>query len=396
MKRLFIIGGGEWQVPLIRMAKELGYYVVNSNLYKDSPGFEYADVGIVADVLDKEKNLNFGKEFLVDAVLTDQSDIAVPTVAYVAEKLGLPSIGTSVAELFTNKLRMRNHCLKNDFPTPMFEPCTDILAAKKFVDKVGLPVVVKPPANQSSRGVTIVTDANDLSRAFEFAREHSKDGLVLLEEYIGGIELTVEGLKLNGGGHYCLATSFKTHYAHNPAIANRLLYSHSHPEINYDLLRKQHNRLVNSMSLPFGLTHAEYKYYEGKFYLIEIAARGGGTLLSSDVVPLMSNVDTNAILIRMALGEMIFSIEPELVNRIAVLDFLQFHPGRVSHISGVDRAKSIPGVVGLGLNFKVGDIISDPLDDRARHGYVIAQAETPTQLSVLLARVHHTIQVRYE
>ena len=56
-KRLMIIAGGTWQVPLVKKAKELGCFVVNSNLYEDSPGFKYADVTAVADVRDKEKNL---------------------------------------------------------------------------------------------------------------------------------------------------------------------------------------------------------------------------------------------------------------------------------------------------------------------------------------------------
>jgi carbamoyl-phosphate synthase large subunit len=54
-----VIAGGEWQVPLIRTAKAMGLFVINSNLYSDSPGFRYADVGLVADVLDLEKNLDF-------------------------------------------------------------------------------------------------------------------------------------------------------------------------------------------------------------------------------------------------------------------------------------------------------------------------------------------------
>ncbi len=61
---------------------------MNSNLYEDSIGFKYADFTGVMDVRDKEKNLALAKEYKIDAVLTDQSDIAVPTVAYVAEQMG--------------------------------------------------------------------------------------------------------------------------------------------------------------------------------------------------------------------------------------------------------------------------------------------------------------------
>ena len=110
MKRVMVIAGGTWQVPLIKKVKSLGYEVVNSNLYEDSIGFKYADFTGVMDVRDKEKNLALAKEYKIDAVLTDQSDIAVPTVAYVAEQMGCPGIGHEMAELFTNKFKMREYC----------------------------------------------------------------------------------------------------------------------------------------------------------------------------------------------------------------------------------------------------------------------------------------------
>ena len=88
-----VIAGGAWQCPIVKSAKKMGHFVICSNLYEDSPAFQFADVGIVADVLDKDKNLEIAREYRPDAVLTEQSDIAVPTVAYIAEQLGLKGIG---------------------------------------------------------------------------------------------------------------------------------------------------------------------------------------------------------------------------------------------------------------------------------------------------------------
>ena len=121
MPNVMVVAGGEWQLPLIRKAKELGNYVICSNLYADSPGFEVADIGEIADVLDKEKNLAIAKKHEVDIVITDQSDIAVPTVAYICQKLGIKGIGVDKAELFTNKYQMRVFGRNNGFATPEFE-----------------------------------------------------------------------------------------------------------------------------------------------------------------------------------------------------------------------------------------------------------------------------------
>lgn len=391
-----IIGGGEWQIPVIRKAKQLGLFVINTNLYPKSLGFKDADVGLVADVLDKEQNLAYAKEWNVDAVITDQSDIAVPTVAYVAEHMQLKGVGTAVADLFTNKSLMRKFCVKHDFPSPRFKLCNQFEDAIAFLNECNFPLVVKPPANQSSRGVLKVTNMPELEHAYTSAMHHSKDETVLIEEFIGGIELTIDGIQLNAGGHYSLATSTKTHYAHNEMIANQLWFSQQHPDIDFDALHNQHNQMVKLMGLPFGLTHAEYKYHAGKFYLVEIAARGGGTKISSDIVPLMSAIDSNELLIRMAIGKRINEIHPEGRKITSVLDFFEFRPGKVKTIHGIEEASALSGVVSIGLNIVEGDVIEEVSDDRSRHGYIIAYSENAESLKGLLRKIHQTVQITYE
>jgi len=390
-----VIAGGEWQVPIVRKAKGLGLYVINTNLYEDSPGFYYADVGLVADVLDVERNLAFATEYMPDAVVTDQSDIAVPTVARICERLGLKGIGSAVAERFTNKYVMRNICRQAGFPSPDFVLCANADEVTAFLKRRRNPVVIKPPASQSSRGVTRVTAADQVECAFAAARQFSRDGTVLAEDYIDGIELTVDGIK-TGREHYCLATSCKTHFKHNAMVASRLWFSQDHPGIDYRELHRQHNELIADMELPFGLTHAEYIYRDGLFYLVEVAARGGGTRLSSDVVPLMSGVDSTELLIRMALGEEIDQISPIRTSRTVVMEFFEFDAGTVRGIRGVEESRRIPGVVQLGLHIAPGDTLHPASDDRTRHGYVIAKANTSFEIETLLHRIRNTITVDYE
>ena len=70
MARIMVIAGGSWQCPIVKTAKEMGHYVLCSNLYEDSPAFKFADERKVANVLDKEKNLEIALGFKPDAVLT--------------------------------------------------------------------------------------------------------------------------------------------------------------------------------------------------------------------------------------------------------------------------------------------------------------------------------------
>jgi len=395
MKRLLVVGGGDWQVPIVQKAKSMGLWVLNTNLYENSPAFKFSDVCCVADVLDKEKNLACAERFKINAVITDQSDIAVNTVSFVAENLGLPGIGSEISSLFTNKHLMRIFCKEHDYPIPEFRLCNCYAEVCDFLKTYGFPVVIKPPANQSSRGVVKLTSMEGAVQAYSLAQSYSSNGSVLVEQYIGGVELTVDGIKLNLGGHYSLATSCKTHYPHNEMVANRLWFSQSHPNIDYGELHMQHNQMIEDMRLPFGLTHAEYKYYEGRFYLIEVAARGGGTRISSDIVPLMSGIDSSSLLVRMALGELVKEIRPVFNTGCAVLDFLDFKPGTVSSVSGIEEARNIDGIVGLEVNLDAGNVILPPSDDRSRHGYFIATAASPEKLNSLVAEIRNLIQVTY-
>jgi len=389
-----IIAGGEWQVPIIRKAKELGYYVINTNLYADSPGFEYADIGLVANVLDKKRNLEIAQQYKPDAIITDQSDIAVPTVAFLCESLGLPGIGIRTAELFTNKHAMRTFCKENCFPAPLFKLCSTPDEIVEFAGKVGYPLVIKPPSNQSSRGVHKIKAEHEIPDKYADALTHSSDGCILAEEFIDGPEFTVEGFKANDRA-YSLAISRKQHYSHAEMVASSLLYSLSDPQYDYEELRSLNEKLTEMMQLPFGITHAEYKHYRGQFYLIEIAARGGGTKISSHIIPEMSGVDVNELLIRYASGETVNTINPMKKDLYVILDFFLFPPGEVKEIQGIDWLSGNQSIIDYGLNFKVGDILSPPADDRARHGYYIARADTRADLHMLSSDIKRKVCLLY-
>jgi biotin carboxylase len=392
--KILVVAGGEWQVPLVQKVKSMGFMALNSNLYPDSPAFQFADGFLVADVRDREKNLAYARAAQVSAVITDQSDIAVPTVAYVCEQLGLPGIGTAAADLFTDKLLMRHFCATHGFPAVKYRLCREANEIRDFTGEVGFPCVVKPPRNQSSRGVTKVSKMSEIDAAWQAAKTYSDDGRVLAEQFIGGVELTVEGIKLSTG-HVSLCVSRKRHYDDFPMVARQLLYGHQDEEIDYEALKGLHDQLINAMGLPFGITHAEYKYDEGTFYLIETAARGGGTRISSDIVPLMSGVDVNALLVRLALGETVASPAVQRLAQYVALDFWEFPLGRVASITGLDQVLSMAGVVTAGLNIHPGDEVRPPADDRVRHGFVIARSDSLEGLQQLLKRSRETIQVHY-
>lgn len=395
MANVFVIAGGEWQCPLVKKIKSMGHKVICSNLYEDSPAFKYADEGYVADVLDKNSNLKIAQKCLPDAIATDQSDIAVPTVAFVAEKLGLKGIGSKTAELFTNKYLMRVFCERNHFPTPQYQICETYEEALGLLKKLGK-IIIKPLDSQSSRGVYIIKEESELEKKFLDAKKYSNtDSAVLAEEYIEGKEFTVDGIKTSNG-YWVTAISKKSHFEYNAAIAKELFFSNADEEYDYNELRKVNTELVLKMGLPFGLTHAEYKYMNGKYYLIEIAARGGGTKISSDIVPYISGIDANKLYIETLLGENKEINVDYSSTRCAVLGFFDFEPGEVLTIEGLSKAKMLDGVIDIELNFEPGNRILRAKDDRSRLGHFILTADSKTELRNLERKVKELIKINYE
>src|SRR5712692_8200909 len=92
-KLIHIVGGGFNQVPLVEGAKAMGFRVLVTDMYKDPPARALADHCEQIDTANKEDTLKCAKKYGIDYVVTDMTDAAVPTVAYIAENLGLPGIG---------------------------------------------------------------------------------------------------------------------------------------------------------------------------------------------------------------------------------------------------------------------------------------------------------------
>ena len=184
---------------------------------------------------------------------------------------------------------------------------------------------------------------------------------VLAERFIEGTEFTIDGIK-TPSAHYTLAISEKKHFEHNNSIASELLFTHYNPNFDYDKIRKVNDDFVMKSNLKFGFTHAEYKYENGEFYLIEIAARGGGNMISSVITQYMTGYDTYKYLIECAIGnihDQDFSLRQEFKGKAAVLKFFITPDGGglVKDIEGLDYLESEPDIVNYRLNFKVGDII---------------------------------------
>lgn len=392
-KNALVVAGGKWQVPIIQFLQMNDYtvHVVDPYLYSD--GVQISDKHIIADVRDVDEierqiqNINF------DFITTDQSDIAVNTVSILSEKLNLSSNPHQVTLLFTNKYFMRKYAQKTGVPCPEFERIYSISELNEFIEKVKLPVIIKPADSQSSRGIAVISKKNldDLNEYFTEALRYTSCGYIIAEKHIMGTEVTAEGF-CSGGKHRTLAMSSKTHF--RPGIASSLLYPADIKEDIYAAIQGINDKFVESSGMLFGITHAEYMIdANGNIFLIEIAARGGGTLISSNIIKWTSGVDVYQLLLQCLLGKSPAIESIALDKKAALLQFFEFSSGRVEKIVGVEAAQELEHVYKIEMGFKEGDILNNAKDDRTRHGYAIILADTVDQIKATINKVNDMISV---
>ncbi len=391
-KNILVMPGTYWVVALCKRIKELGHRVLLVDPHAECPCREYADEYLQSDIFDWDSVMKFALEKKADAIMTDECDIAMPMVSKLGEKLGFSVQSSKIIPYFTDKYLMREFCREHGLKYPEYKLCRrkdDVIEFFKYLNR---PIIIKPLDSNASHGVFKIESVEDIENHFEESLSFSRiEKAVLAERYIVGREFTIDGIK-TPDHHYTLAISKKDHYKHNPSIANELYFSYDDPEYDYEKLRKENDTYIMASGLEYGFTHAEYKFEDGEYYLIEIAARGGGNMISSVITQYLSGYQTYDFLVSAALGDIKdieFSIPDQFKERCAVLKFFDAPDGGgvVKEVKGEDYLKNCKNIKEYQLHFKVGDIIGECLNDSARIGFYIACTDSRTKLDELMKEI---------
>lgn len=399
-KRAMILGAAAGQVPFISICKQLGCFVIAVSPKGDYPGFEIADKALYLDTRDKEAILKAAKEENIDFITTDQTDVSVPAVAYVSEKLGLPGIGYELSRTFTDKYLMRRKAKAIGIPVPEFFLARTYNDIIENIDRLSFPVIVKPTNSSGSRGVCRVDETEGLRAAFDNASAFSGNSEVIVEEFIEGREYLADGFAMNG---QYITTDFgvKEYFdIPNTYISKMCMFSSASladNDVEKDVVLTN-TRLVKGMGIPFGITHAEYIHSakDGKVYLVEIAARGGGVNLSSDITPEASGVNTNRLLLEYLVNGQTVNLEKiKLRKRVCAWRCFELVPGEIVHISGEDDVRRIDGVMKCCTeSLYIGKKIEPLINDTFKHGPILASGENTEECFAVFDKAKDALDIR--
>ena len=399
MKRIMILGAGVFQVPLINTCRAMGFETLAVSRPGNYPGFQAADRAIRIDLREKERLLSVAIAHQVCAVVTDQTDIPVATAAWLAERLRLPGIGYERALLFTNKALMRKKCEEVGLPSMRWHVSNQVGALIAWAESSGYPVVVKPVDNQGSRGVTLAHDATQLRRAFHAALAHSACGEVIAEEWFEGREVVIQGFAQGGQFVNLIVGDRRCFNLPRLFIPQATLFPTTLPDTIQQRLLEHNTRLITGFGLPFGITHSEYLVEEqsGAIRLVEVAARGAGVFISSDVVPLASGVDVTERLVRCVTGQ---APPPgPMTLRPAAAGYVCFAlpEGVVTRAPNAQDVERIPGVHRVFLDDIQEGTVIGPLDDKtARKGPILIKGSRRKDLDEIYRQVQQTLHIEVE
>ena len=176
MKTVLFVGAGRHQRRAILQARERGLRVVGVDRNPDAPGLHVADIAEAVDFTDVDAVTEVARRHHVDGALTVSADRAVPVVAAVTERLGLPTIGTEVARRMRNKIVMRRTSPTTGCRNRPSLRCARSAKGAAHSSTVGLPAVLKPADSGGQRGVFRIDSADDLDAHLHAALAESWSG----------------------------------------------------------------------------------------------------------------------------------------------------------------------------------------------------------------------------
>ena len=297
-KKLMLLGGLRYLLPVIEEAHKLGAYVITADYLPDNIAHKYSDEYCNVSIIDKEAVLAKAKELEIDGILSHAVDPGVVSAAYVAEQMGLPfQTSYKAACILQDKSLFRQFLMENGFNCPQAKGYTNVEDALKDVDYFNWPVIVKPVDSAGSKGVTKVADPKDLLPAIEFALSCSVSKNFILEDFLDvvGYQSSADIFTVDGKLVYpAYSDQLFDKDAANPYTPAIEIWPASMPKHYQDDLTEQLQRLFTLLGVKTGIYNVESRVCSNSMaYIMEVSPRGGGNRIAE-----LQDMATNQSLIR--------------------------------------------------------------------------------------------------
>ena len=303
-KKIAVIGANDSILPLIRKVKEKGYEAHVFAWKSGAQGELEADFFYPISIDEKDRILSECEKIGISAVVSITSDFAVPTVNYIARKMGLVGNSEKTDMLARNKYKMRCAFKKAGIFTPRFYEADNSFSLKDFTDEIRFPLIVKPTDRWSSKGVTRVDSKDEILDAVRNAASISLEKKAIIEEFMEGPEYSAECICYNGE-YKILAFTQKLTTGYPHYIETGHIQPSDIPEEKKKYIEEVIYKALAALHIKNSAAHVEFRLLDnGEVGIIEIGARMGGDCIGTDLTPISTGIDYIGMVVDVALGNL--------------------------------------------------------------------------------------------
>lgn len=323
-------------------------------------------------------------------ILGALEQLQVP-LARVRERLGVEGLGVEAALNFRDKDRMKTVFGRAGIPCAGHGQATGADEARAIAQRLGYPLVLKPPAGAAAANTLRVSDASQL-QAYLLRMPPSVSRPLLLEEFVVGEEHSFDAISIGGRPVWHSLTHYRPGplaVLENPWIQWTVLLPREIDHPAYDDIRNVGARTLAALGMKTGLTHMEwFRRADGSLAVSEIAARPPGAQFTT-LMSYAHDKDFYAAWTEL----MVFDrFEPPQRVYAAGIAYLRGQgSGRVARIHGLERAQHELGELVVEVRLpQAGQL---PASSYEGEGYVVLRATETRRVAAALERVVELIRV---
>ncbi|WP_029269448.1 ATP-grasp domain-containing protein [Virgibacillus alimentarius] len=319
------------------------------------------------------------------------ADVGTEPASIVAQKLGLKHNSVNATRIVNNKATLRDILNKKGLGPVNYTVTKSVKTALNFCE-FNYPFIVKPLVGSGSQKIFKVNNDKELVDAVKKVTDNEKNEIII-EEYLKGREISVEGMSYSGSHSILQLTDKIT----NPK--NHVEMAHIMPAQLTDEMKGQVYKLVdktlNAIGHTFGPTHIEIKLTKTGPKIIEAHTRPGGDFIT-ELLDFVYNIDV----IKLTMENLITGKERKIpipsTSKGGAVKFFDFPPGTISRIGGTEKVKRNSNLIILDFNLKVGQQIKKTVDSYSRHGCLVVSGTTAENAYETAEEMFKSINIEME
>ena len=402
MKKLLILGGSRYIIPVIEAAHKLDIFTITCDYLPDNIAHKYSDKYVNISIIDKDAVLEYAMKEKIDGVMSFACDPGVLTAAYVAEKLGLPFQGSfESVNILQDKGLFREFLTKNNFNVPHAKRYLNPKEPLKDIDFFDWPVIVKPVDSAGSKGVTKVEKVEDLEIAIDTAIENSHNGAFIIEDFItfDGYHSSADPFTVDGDLKFVsYSDQLFDKEAANPYTPAFIIWPSTMKKEHQDLLTRETGRLMKLLNMKTGIYNIESCVgINGKPYLMEVSPRGGGCKIA-ELQRLAYGMDLIENEVRSAVGMELLEIKQTECEGYWCEMIVHARPGQSGIFKEllIDENIKNKHIKVIDLSVKKGDRVMPFTGANMALGDIFLKFDSRAELNDVMGRVNDWLTVELE